>query len=109
MENKIEKLKKAKERAESLNAIEESIRFKSEEIDVLRKDRARVIHDLHGLGQIFNPQLCEEEILLKRVFGDLMDKYQTENESVVYDLGVASIRLGTFLMTAYLVVTVISN
>ena len=109
MENKIQKLRKAKERAESLSAIEESIRFKSEEVDVLRKNRAKVIHDLHGLGHIFNPQLCEEEILLNRVFGELMDKYQTENESVVYDLGVSLIRLSTFLMTAYLVVTVINN
>jgi hypothetical protein len=109
MENKIQKLRKAKERAESLSAIEESIRFKSEEVDVLRKNRAKVIHDLHGLGHIFNPQLCEEEILLNRVFGELMDKYQTENESVVYDLGVTLLRLSTFLMTAYLVVTVMNN
>ena len=109
MENKIQKLRKAKERAESLNAIEESIRFKSEEVDVLRKNRAKVIHDLHGLGHIFNPQLCEEEILLNRVFGELMDKYQTENESVVYELGVSLMLTMNFLMTAYLVVTVMNN
>jgi len=109
MENKIQKLRKAKERAESLSAIEESIRFKSEEIDVLRKNRTKVIHDLNGLGHIYNPQLCEEAILLNRVFGELMDKYHSENESVVYDVGVTLIRLGTFMMTAYLVITVINN
>ena len=109
MENKIQKLQRVKERAESLNAIEESIHFKSEEIDVLRKNRMKVIHDLNELGHPFNPKLCEEEILLNRVFGGLMETYQKENESIVYDLGVTSIRLGTFLMTAYLVVTVISN
>ena len=54
-------------------------------------------------------KLCEEEIILNRVFDRYVKKYQKENESVVYELGVTLIRLGTFLMTAYLVVTVISN
>ena len=109
MENEIQKIRRTKERAESLSAIEEGIRFKSEEIDVLKENRMKVLNDLKELGHPFNPKLCEEEILLNRVFGGLMETYQKENESIVYDLGLTLIRLGTFLMTAYLVITVISN
>ena len=45
----------------------------------------------------------------QKQFNELMETYQKENESVLYDLGVTLIRLGTFLMTAYLVITVINN
>ena len=109
MENEIQKNRKTQERIESLSAIEEGIRFKSEEIDVLRENRTKVIHDLNELGHPFNPKLCEEEILLKRVFGGLMETYQKENESVIYQIGLSLMLTMNFMMTAYLVVTVMNN
>jgi len=45
----------------------------------------------------------------QKQFNELMEQYQKENESILYDWGVTLIRLGTFLMTAYLVITVINN
>ena len=54
-------------------------------------------------------KLCEEEVILNRVFDRYVKKYQKENESVVYELGVSLMLTMNFLMTAYLVVTVIGN
>ena len=54
-------------------------------------------------------KLCEEEIVLNRVFDRYVKKYQKENESVVYELGVSLMLTMNFLMTAYLVVTVTNN
>ena len=54
-------------------------------------------------------KLCEEEIILNRVFDRYVKKYQKENESVIYEIGVSLMLTMNFLMTAYLVVTVISN
>jgi len=54
-------------------------------------------------------KLCEEEIILNRVFDRYVKKYQKENESVVYELGVSLMLTMNFLMTAYLVVTVTNN
>ena len=54
-------------------------------------------------------KLCEEEIILNRVFDRYVKKYQKENESVVYELGISLMLTMNFLMTAYLVVTVIGN
>ena len=54
-------------------------------------------------------KLCEEEIILNRVFDRYVKRYQKENESVVYELGVSLMLTMNFLMTAYLVVTVTNN
>ena len=54
-------------------------------------------------------KLCEEEIILNRVFDRYVKKYQKENESVIYELGVSLMLTMNFLMTAYLVVTVMNN
>ena len=54
-------------------------------------------------------KLCEEEVILNRVFDRYVKKYQKENESVVYELGVSLMLTMNFLMTAYLVVTVMNN
>ncbi len=54
-------------------------------------------------------KLCEEEIILNRVFDRYVKRYQKENESVVYELGVSLMLTMNFLMTAYLVVTVMNN
>ena len=54
-------------------------------------------------------KLCEEEVILNRVFDRYVKKYQKENESVIYEIGVSLMLTMNFLMTAYLVVTVISN
>ena len=54
-------------------------------------------------------KLCEEEVILNRVFDRYVKRYQKENESVVYELGVSLMLTMNFLMTAYLVVTVINN
>jgi len=54
-------------------------------------------------------KLSEEEIVLNRVFDRYVKRYQKENESVVYELGVSLMLTMNFLMTAYLVVTVMNN
>ena len=54
-------------------------------------------------------KLCEEEIILNRVFDRYVKKYQKENESVVYELGVSLMLTMNFLMTSYLVFTVMNN
>ena len=54
-------------------------------------------------------KLCEEEIILNRVFDRYVKKYQKENESVIYEIGISLMLTMNFLMTAYLVVTVINN
>jgi hypothetical protein len=54
-------------------------------------------------------KLCEEEVILNRVFDRYVKRYQKENESVVYELGISLMLTMNFLMTAYLVVTVINN
>ena len=54
-------------------------------------------------------KLCEEEVILNRVFDRYVKRYQKENESVVYELGVSLMLTMNFLMTAYLVVTVTNN
>jgi len=54
-------------------------------------------------------KLCEEEVILNRVFDRYVKKYQKENESVIYELGVSLMLTMNFLMTAYLVVTVMNN
>ena len=54
-------------------------------------------------------KLSEEEIVLNRVFDRYVKRYQKENESVIYELGVSLMLTMNFLMTAYLVVTVINN
>lgn len=47
----------------------------------------------------------EEEIILNRVF----DRYEEKNESVVYQIGLSLMLTMNFMMTAYLVVTVMNN
>jgi len=47
----------------------------------------------------------EEEIILNRVF----DRYEERNESVVYQIGLSLMLTMNFMMTAYLVVTVMNN
>jgi|TARA_R110000765_G_scaffold204402_1_gene309383 hypothetical protein len=54
-------------------------------------------------------KLSEEEIVLNRVFDRYVKRYQKENESVIYELGVSLMLTMNFLMTAYLVVTVMNN
>ena len=54
-------------------------------------------------------KLCEEEVILNRVFDRYVKKYQKENESVIYEIGISLMLTMNFLMTAYLVVTVISK
>ena len=54
-------------------------------------------------------KLSEEEIILNRVFDRYIKRYQKENESVIYELGVSLMLTMNFLMTAYLVVTVMNN
>ena len=54
-------------------------------------------------------KLCEEEIILNRVFDRYVKKYQKEKESVIYEIGISLMLTMNFLMTAYLVVTVIGN
>jgi len=41
------------------------------------------------------------------VFSELMSKYEEENESVIYELGLFLFRVTHFIMTAFLVITVI--
>ena len=54
-------------------------------------------------------KLSGEEIVLNRVFDRYVKRYQKENESVIYELGVSLMLTMNFLMTAYLVVTVMNN
>ena len=54
-------------------------------------------------------KLSEEEIVLNREFDRYVKRYQKENESVIYELGVSLMLTMNFLMTAYLVVTVMNN
>jgi large-conductance mechanosensitive channel len=41
------------------------------------------------------------------VFSELMNKYEEENESIIYELGLFLMRISQFIMTAFLVFTVI--
>ena len=54
-------------------------------------------------------KLCEEEVILNRVFDRYVKRYQKENESVIYEIGISLMLTMNFLMTAYLVVTVTNN
>ena len=54
-------------------------------------------------------KLSEEEIILNRVFDRYIKRYQEENESVVYQIGLSLMLTMNFMMTAYLVVTVMNN
>ena len=54
-------------------------------------------------------KLSEEEVILNRVFDRYIKKYQKENESVVYQIGLSLMLTMNFMMTAYLVVTVMNN
>ena len=54
-------------------------------------------------------KLSEEEIILNRVFDRYIKRYQKENESVVYQIGLSLMLTMNFMMTAYLVVTVMNN
>mgnify|MGYP003151585548 CR=1 FL=1 len=105
-ENKIEE---TKERLRTLETVEKEIIQNNNAIDVLKKTKMEILDDLKELGHPFNPKLCEEEILLDRVFGRLMNTYQKANESIIYDVGIGLMLTVNFLMTTYLVVTVISN
>jgi hypothetical protein len=68
---------------------------------------AHIVH-LYNRRNMEN-KLSEEEIVLNRVFDRYVKRYQKENESVVYELGVSLMLTMNFLMTAYLVVTVMNN
>ena len=54
-------------------------------------------------------KLSEEEVILNRVFDRYIKRYQEENESVVYQIGLSLMLTMNFMMTAYLVVTVMNN
>jgi hypothetical protein len=54
-------------------------------------------------------KLSEEEVILNRVFDRYIKKYQKENESVIYQIGLSLMLTMNFMMTAYLVVTVMNN
>jgi hypothetical protein len=54
-------------------------------------------------------KLSEEEVILNRVFDRYIKRYQEENESVIYQIGLSLMLTMNFMMTAYLVVTVMNN
>ena len=54
-------------------------------------------------------KLSEEEVILNRVFDRYIKRYQEENESVIYEIGISLMLTMNFMMTAYLVVTVMNN